>query len=50
MNEIFDLSNPAQKDIITLKDLHNSGVGGTVINMLVDFTGFQVYDSRQGES
>lgn len=46
VNEIFDMVNPAQKDVITLKDLQKSGVGGVVINILIDFTGFTQYDSR----
>ncbi|KAJ3346997.1 hypothetical protein HDU91_006912 [Kappamyces sp. JEL0680] len=45
-NEIYDMANPAQKDIITLKDLQKSGVGGTIINMLIDFLGWHAYDSR----
>ena len=46
VNEIFDMINPTEKDIITLKDLQKSCVGGIVLNMLIDFTGFASYDSR----
>jgi hypothetical protein len=46
INEIFDLTKPKNPDYITLKDLQNSKVGGIIINMLVDFTGFHMYDTR----
>ena len=46
VNEIFDLVNPVQKEIITLSDIQKCSVGGIVLNMLVDFMGFQQFDSR----
>ena len=46
VNEIFDLVHPAQKDIITLSDIQKCGMGGIVLNMLVDVMGFQQFDSR----
>jgi Ca2+-binding EF-hand superfamily protein len=49
MNEIFDMVNPKDKDIITLNDLMACKVGGTVLNMMIDFTGFHQYDQRAQE-
>ncbi len=49
VNEIFDMINPEKRDIITLKDIQKSNVGGVVLNMLIDFVGFHEYDSRPQE-
>ena len=46
VNQIFDMVNPAQKDIITLSDIQKCGMGGIVLNMLVDVTGCQQFDSQ----
>ncbi|KAJ3314585.1 Serine/threonine-protein phosphatase 2A regulatory subunit B'' subunit gamma [Boothiomyces sp. JEL0838] len=51
VNEIFDMVNPKVKHYITLKDLQTCGVGGAVLDILTDFTGFHSYDNRpQGEA
>lgn len=55
LNEIFDMANPEDPEKITLngilvllkKDLLKSGVGGTIINILIDCRGFHSYDSRE---
>eukprot|EP00158_Paraphelidium_tribonemae_P002678 Partr_v1_DN25579_c0_g1_i1_m20541 putative Protein phosphatase 2, regulatory subunit B len=36
INEIFDMSHPSQFERISLQDMLRSGVGGTVISLLVD--------------
>ncbi|TPX37226.1 hypothetical protein SmJEL517_g00852 [Synchytrium microbalum] len=46
-NEIFDMANPAQVDIITLNDLLDCGVAGTVFNLLADAKGFFQYENRE---
>jgi hypothetical protein len=55
LNEIFDMANPADPEKITLNgnlifliiDLLKSGVGGTIINIMIDCRGFHSYDSRE---
>lgn len=56
LNEIFDMANPADPEKITLngthfyyliEDLLQSGVGGTIISILIDCRGFHSYDSRE---
>jgi hypothetical protein len=50
LNEVFDIVCPRSPDYITLKDLLRCNMGGVVLNMLVDFTGFHLYDTRpQGD-
>jgi hypothetical protein len=58
ISEIFDMVNPANPEVITLKgkpyvlniaDLQECGLGGIVINMFADYTGFHMYDSRPQE-
>jgi hypothetical protein len=46
INEIFDMTKPSNLEFITLKDLERCRVGGIILNMLVDFTGFHMYDTR----
>ena len=56
LNELFDMANPADHEKITLNgtcsyklilDLLNCGVGGTIVNILIDCRGFHSYDSRE---
>jgi serine/threonine-protein phosphatase 2A regulatory subunit B'' len=49
INEIFDMVNPKDKYFITLEDLQACKVGGIVLNMMIDFTGFHQYDQRPQE-
>ncbi|KAJ3047577.1 Serine/threonine-protein phosphatase 2A regulatory subunit B'' subunit gamma [Rhizophlyctis rosea] len=46
-NEIFDMAHPADPDIISLQDLLDCGVGGTIVNILSDTRGFWNYDNRE---
>ncbi|RKO96825.1 hypothetical protein CXG81DRAFT_4662, partial [Caulochytrium protostelioides] len=46
VNEIFDMVKPATPGVIRLKDLIDSGIGGTVISILIDCRGFHKYDNR----
>ena len=41
------MANPLEKDKITLQDLLNSGMGGTITLMLCDCKGFWAYDNRE---
>jgi serine/threonine-protein phosphatase 2A regulatory subunit B'' len=47
MDEIFDMIKPARPYRITLQDLIDSGVGATVVSMLIDVNGFWAYDNRE---
>ena len=47
IDEIFDMVKPKTKHKIKLQDLIDSGVGGTVISILIDVNGFWVYDNRE---
>ncbi|KAJ3029836.1 Serine/threonine-protein phosphatase 2A regulatory subunit B'' subunit gamma [Rhizophlyctis rosea] len=46
-NEIFDMAHPKDTSIITLQDLLECGVGGTIVNILSDTRGFWAYDNRE---
>jgi Ca2+-binding EF-hand superfamily protein len=46
-DEIYDMVRPADERHITLKDLQDSGVGHTVVSMLIDANGFWAYDNRE---
>ncbi|CAN0380622.1 unnamed protein product, partial [Discosporangium mesarthrocarpum] len=46
-DEIFDMVKPAERTCITLEDLILSGVGHTVVSMLIDVNGFWAYDNRE---
>jgi len=46
-DEIFDMVRPKDPSFITLKDLINSGVGFTVLQILIDFKGFWNYEHRE---
>jgi serine/threonine-protein phosphatase 2A regulatory subunit B'' len=46
-DEIFDMVKPADKSIITLRDLETCKVGDTVVGMLTDMHAFWQYDSRE---
>lgn len=45
--EIFDMVTPFNPNYITLNDLIHSGVGHTVIQILIDVNGFWRYDNRE---
>tara|TARA_B110000008_G_C16608521_1_gene419489 strand:- start:353 stop:610 length:258 start_codon:yes stop_codon:yes gene_type:complete len=47
IDEIFDMVKPKRKDRITLKDLIDSGVGHTIVSILIDVNGFWAYDNRE---
>ncbi len=47
LDEIFDMVKPRTKFKIRLHDLIRSGVGGTVVSMLIDVNGFWAYDNRE---
>jgi hypothetical protein len=36
LNEIFDMANPKERNRITLNDLMQCGVGGTILSLLID--------------
>ena len=46
VNEIFDMVNPSKREVITLSDIQKCGMGGVILNILIDFTWFQQYESR----
>jgi serine/threonine-protein phosphatase 2A regulatory subunit B'' len=46
-DEIFDMVKPADKSLITLRDLENCKVGDTVVGMLTDMHAFWQYDRRE---
>eukprot|EP00040_Diaphanoeca_grandis_P043591 m.9760 g.9760 ORF g.9760 m.9760 type:complete len:461 (+) comp7905_c0_seq1:168-1550(+) len=46
-NEIFDMIRPKDPDVITVKELVNSGYGHTVCSMLSDVDGFFTYENRE---
>ena len=46
-DEIFDMVRPKDPGFITLKDLIDSGVGFTVLQILIDFKGFWNYEHRE---
>ena len=46
-DEIFDMVKPADKSVITLRDLENCKVGDTVVGMLTDMHAFWQYDRRE---
>ncbi|XP_050529948.1 serine/threonine-protein phosphatase 2A regulatory subunit B'' subunit gamma-like [Daktulosphaira vitifoliae] len=46
-DEIFDMIKPEQPDRITLKDIVRSGMGQTLVNILVDVNGFWSYEFRE---
>ena len=46
-DEIFDMVKPKDANKITFEDLVSSGVGETVISLLVDMEAFYQYDNRE---
>jgi serine/threonine-protein phosphatase 2A regulatory subunit B'' len=46
-DEIFDMAKPKDKTMITLQDLIDCKVGGTIVSMLTDMVGFWQYDNRE---
>jgi len=46
-DEIFDMVKPANPEEITLDDLFRSGVGETVVSILIDMQAFYHYDNRE---
>ena len=43
-DEIFDIVQPRDPLRITLKDLVRCSMGGTIVTMLTDLSGFWAYD------
>ena len=48
-DEIFDMVKPADPRFITVKDLIKSGVGDTVISMLIDTSDFLSFEQHEAE-
>ena len=48
-DEIFDMVKPADPRFITVKDLIYSGVGDTVISMLIDTSDFLSFEQHEAE-
>ena len=46
-DEIFDMVKPKDANKITFEDLASSGVGETVMSLLVDMEAFYQYDNRE---
>lgn len=46
-DEIFDMVKPLNPNRITLKDIIHSGMGHTVVNILIDVNGFWSYEFRE---
>ena len=46
-DEIFDMVKPADRTLITLRDLEHCKVGDTVVGMLTDMHAFWQYDRRE---
>jgi len=46
-DEIFDMVKPADRTLITLRDLEACKVGDTVVGMLTDMFAFWQYDRRE---
>ena len=46
-DEIFDMAKPRDRTMITLQDLIDCKVGGTIVSMLTDMVGFWQYDNRE---
>ena len=46
-DEIFDMVKPADRTLITLRDLEACKVGDTVVGMLTDMNAFWQYDRRE---
>ena len=46
-DEIFDMVKPKDPNKITFEDLASSGVGETVMSLLVDMEAFYQYDNRE---
>ncbi|XP_050438348.1 serine/threonine-protein phosphatase 2A regulatory subunit B'' subunit gamma-like [Adelges cooleyi] len=46
-DEIFDMIKPKHPERITLKDIVHSGMGRTLINILIDVNGFWSYEFRE---
>ncbi|KAJ1334431.1 hypothetical protein BSLG_007586 [Batrachochytrium salamandrivorans] len=48
-NELFDMAHPKDLTRLTLQDLIDCGVGGTILNILSDYNGLHTYESRDGD-
>jgi len=46
-DEIFDMVKPLIPNRITLKDIVRSGMGRTLVNILIDVNGFWTYEFRE---
>ncbi len=46
-DEIFDMANPKDKKVITLKDLYDCGKGDVILGILIDAKAFFDYDQRE---
>jgi len=46
-DEIFDMIKPADPTRITLRDIINSGKGGTLLNLLIDLNEFWSHENRE---
>jgi len=46
-DELFDMARPALPNCIQLEDLVKSGVGDTIVKILIDAKGFYDYDQRE---
>lgn len=47
LNEIFDMATEVKHERITLKDLLQCGVGGNVVNLLIDAHAFMQYQLKE---
>ncbi|SPQ93958.1 Serine/threonine-protein phosphatase 2A regulatory subunit B'' subunit gamma [Plasmodiophora brassicae] len=47
INEVFDMVGPSDPERIFYDDLLRSGVGHTVVSILIDVNGFWAYDNRE---
>ena len=47
VDEVFDMIRPKNPAFITIKDLMNSKMGGTMLNILTDTHAFFNYDNRE---